>query len=270
MAIVIINTGRIKPDILAVGDRVESASVPSESNNQGASCALFVRSGTSMAAPAIAGAIALLRQYFVDDVGADNMVHRGSNASLRSTPSGALLKAVLLNGAVDTEGLSELGLPLEPPPSFRQGWGLANLARSIPLDDSSMKLFVADNVLIRTGDVHRYCFDIGAVAKGGMLRATLVWYDAPASPAARRTLVNDLDLEVVAPAGGLEASWGAATRPDRTNTVERAEVWWLAAGRYQLVVRGHNVPVASEDGGVVYALAVRVPAGGVFADDVDC
>lgn len=252
-----LSTGRIKPDILAVGDRVESASVPSESSNPGASCALFVRSGTSMAAPAIAGAIALLRQYFED--GYAFQQEPAPNASLGSTPSGALLKAVLLNGAVEMEGLSELGLPLELVPSFRQGWGLASVAQSVPLDDS-MRLFVADNVSIATGETHRYCVDVGADARGGTLRATLVWYDTQASPAARRTLVNDLDLEVVPPKGGLGAAWGAAPRPDRTNTVERTGVPWLSAGRYEVVVQGHNVPVAAEDG-VPYALAVTTSRG---------
>lgn len=242
--------GRVKPDVLAVGDRVESASVPSESTNPGASCPLFVRSGTSMAAPAIAGALALLRQYFED--GFYSLYNNGS--ALQQPPSGALLKAVLLSGAVEMEGLSELGLPLEGSPSFRQGWGLANLVQAAPLD-TSMGLFVSDNASIATGEVHRYCVD--SAAQGGALRATLVWYDAPASPAARRTLINDLDLDVEAPPGGVGASWGAAARPDRVNTVERAEVVWLAVGRYKVTVRGHNVPVLRDgEQGLPYALVV--------------
>ncbi len=48
-------------------------------------------------------------------------------------PSGALLKAVLLGGASNMVGNTEASLPLEPAPSFRQGYGLVNLTRSLPL-----------------------------------------------------------------------------------------------------------------------------------------
>lgn len=39
-------------------------------------------------------------------------------------PSGALLKAVLLGGAATVQGYeADTGLPVDPPPSFRQGFG---------------------------------------------------------------------------------------------------------------------------------------------------
>lgn len=40
------------------------------------------------------------------------------------TPSGALIKAVMLGGAATITGFeADTGLPLDPPPSFRQGFG---------------------------------------------------------------------------------------------------------------------------------------------------
>lgn len=52
------------------------------------------------------------------------------------TPSAALIKAALLGGAFPMDGFTEAGLPLEPPPSFRQGYGRVLLERSIPVKDS--------------------------------------------------------------------------------------------------------------------------------------
>lgn len=44
------------------------------------------------------------------------------------TPSGALLKAVLLGGAASIAGFeADTGLPIDPPPSFRQGFGRVQL-----------------------------------------------------------------------------------------------------------------------------------------------
>jgi len=52
----------------------------------------------------------------------------------RLAPSGALVKALLLGGAAGLEGFeSDTGLPLAPPPSFRQGFGRVDLSRSLPL-----------------------------------------------------------------------------------------------------------------------------------------
>ena len=52
----------------------------------------------------------------------------------RLAPSGALVKALLLGGAAGLEGFEgDTGLPLAPPPSFRQGFGRVDLRRSLPL-----------------------------------------------------------------------------------------------------------------------------------------
>ncbi|CAN0509287.1 unnamed protein product, partial [Ectocarpus sp. 8 AP-2014] len=53
--------GRIKPDILAPGHYIFSAS-----NGGEGSCQLDRNSGTSMSCPIAAGAAALVRQYLVD------------------------------------------------------------------------------------------------------------------------------------------------------------------------------------------------------------
>ena len=41
----------------------------------------------------------------------------------------------MLNGAVDMEGFTERGLPIEPAPSCRQGLGRVHRGNSLPLRD---------------------------------------------------------------------------------------------------------------------------------------
>lgn len=86
--------------------------------------------GTSMATPLIAASAALVRQYFLT-----GFYPSGSPTPANQfAPSGALVKAVLLGGASGLDGFeSDTGLPLAPPPSFRQGFGRVNLAKSLPL-----------------------------------------------------------------------------------------------------------------------------------------
>ena len=86
--------------------------------------------GTSMATPLIAGAAALVRQYFQQ-----GMYPTGApTTSNQFNPSGPLVKAVLIGGAAGLSGFEpDTGLPLAPPPSFRQGFGRLQLSQSLPL-----------------------------------------------------------------------------------------------------------------------------------------
>lgn len=91
--------------------------------------------GTSMSAAVTSGNAALARQYF-----RAGYYPAGDNTSALATPfapSGMLLKAVLIGGAVDlsTAGGRFLftGQRLSAAPDRFQGWGRLSLARSTPL-----------------------------------------------------------------------------------------------------------------------------------------
>lgn len=72
----------------------------------------------------------LVRQYFEQGFYPTG----AATAANGFSPGGALVKAVLLGGAVGLTGFeSDTGLPLAPPPSFRQGFGRLMLSRSLPL-----------------------------------------------------------------------------------------------------------------------------------------
>ena len=123
--------GRIKPDLTAPGSGITSAL-----NTKG--CGTQSLDGTSMATPIVAGTIAVLRQYFIE-----GYYPTGSAVvANKQTPSAAMLKATVLNGARTMRGFvndfyssSPLAylMPIEPPPSCKQG----ALTSAIILETSS-------------------------------------------------------------------------------------------------------------------------------------
>lgn len=99
-----------------------------------------------MATPLIAASAALVRQYFQGGWYPGGSANSGAGFA----PSGALVKAVLLGGAAGLEGFeSDTGLPLAPPPSFRQGFGRLHLGRSLPLQARMHNLFLQPACLLR-------------------------------------------------------------------------------------------------------------------------
>lgn len=86
---------------------------------------------------------------------------------------------------------------------------------------------------------------------GGPIRISLVWTDSPGTPSAGKALVNDLDLEIIAPGGthyygntGVYTS-GQCLRDnqwDACNNVEGITVPSAAYGTYTIIVHGYNVP----------------------------
>jgi hypothetical protein len=91
-----------------------------------------------MAAPVVSGSVALIRQYYTDGFYPGG----AKNDANQYKPSGPLIKATLLGGAANMLGNTEAGLPLEPAPSFKQGFGRVNLTRSLPLKDGGWRMQV--------------------------------------------------------------------------------------------------------------------------------
>jgi len=205
--------GRRKPEIFAPGCGTNSADAFS-------ACGTTAKTGTSMATPAIAGAALLVRQYYVDGyypTGAPV----GSDAF---TPSGALVKATLLNSAVDMDGISGY-------PSNQEGWGRVLADNAVYFPGDTRNAIVLDDIFnangLSTGQTADYQFSVASA--GETLRLTLVFTDAPGASGSSNPVVNNLDLELVTPngaqtykgnniSGGLSSPGGAA---DPINNVEQ-------------------------------------------------
>jgi hypothetical protein len=200
---------------------------------------------TSWATPHAAAAAALARQYFTEGW---YPVGRKVGAPLAFTPTGALLKAVLLNSTVDLTGVPGY-------PSDLEGWGPIQLDRALYFDGDARKLAVWDVRhavgLTPVVDIRRH----GLVVLDGseQLKVTLVWTEpAPTFPTLSRpdftavTLVNDLDLLVTAPDGtqyvGNDFTNGVSTPNgsgvDSLNNVEMVVVNAPAPGKWVLEVHG--------------------------------
>jgi hypothetical protein len=250
--------GRHKPELMAPGCGITSARV-----NGGCAVALDeVVFGfgpicaSSWAAPAAAAAATLARQYYL--TGFHPSGHPVATDGF--TPTGALLRATLINGAMS-------GPPGTPRPDDAMGWGALRLDTVLPVGiaGSGPRVWdVRNSAGLVTDDSADHEVDILVVDRIDPLRVTLVWTDPPAPPGSATPTVNNLDLEVHAPdgtvylgnvfAGGVSVPGGS---PDAVNTVEAALVPDAQPGRWLIRVIARAVPVGAPGQG--YALVVAGP-----------
>lgn len=239
--------GRRKPDLMAVGCGIQSATVNTAcGTGPRSSCA------TSYATPHTAAAAALIRQYFTEGwypTGTQQPHHA-------FIPSGALLKGVLLTSTVDMTGIAGY-------PSNQEGWGLIQLNNALFFPSAARNLRVwdtrnADGLF--TGETRVHHFDVATNTQP--LKIALVWTDPPGAANAANPVVNNLDLEVISPngtqtfrgnvfSGGVSVTGGTA---DTLNNVEMVLVNAPAPGDWTVRVIGTQVNVGNPGQG--YAIAV--------------
>eukprot|EP00798_Chlamydomonas_sp_ICE-L_P010171 gene10171-8076_t len=151
--------------------------------------------GTSMSTPGIAGAAAIIRQYFMH--GFLNNGTCGMTDGME--PSGMLLRGVLVAGAVSLNGYSmATAYPILPAPSSHQGFGRVDLSRSLPLagDAKGWKLQVHDMVPIDSQ--MEFTYEVECTG-GGPLIVVLSWYDYWSfGGVGGKLLINDLDVASLA------------------------------------------------------------------------
>jgi M6 family metalloprotease-like protein len=246
--------GRRKPELMAPGCSIMSAQV-------GTACTIALDStvfgfgpicATSWATPAAAGAAALVRQYYCEGfypTGTQQPHHV-------FTPTGALLKATLLNSTLDMTGIAGY-------PGDQEGWGLIRLQDVLHVPGSPLNLRVWDTRNsdgLNTGDTRIHHVDVASNAQ--RLKVTLVWSDPPGATNAATPVVNNLDLQVVSPdgtqtflgnafSGGVSTTGGTA---DALNNVEMVLVNTPAPGEWTIRVIGTAVNVGNPGQG--YALVV--------------
>ncbi len=252
--------GRIKPDIMAPGESIVSASGTISSSD--GNCGFKWLSGTSMATPTAAGGAVLLRNYFSKGLYPGGEVHQEDSFS----PSSSLIKAALIAGAMDVGGADI--------PNVMEGWGRVNLDRFTFFtngDRDSLRPAVYD-VRNEAGltDGEEMAFDV-AVNAAGPLKIVLVWLDPEGTPMSSRALVNDLDLEAVSPSGetfrgnnfvqGTSVSGGQS---DNKNNVEGFYLPEAAPGIWHVKVKASDVsgtPRQDDSERQGFALVMIKPSG---------
>lgn len=207
-----LDDGRIKPDLVASGALIYSATAASDD-------AHGTYSGTSSSAAVVAGAVALLTEH-----------HR---ALVEGTdlPADAL-RALLLHSAAP--------LRADRGPSYAAGYGVLDAKRAADLisADAAQLAGFRQIALGVVRDGETFEVPTAAIAAGAAFRVSIAWTDPPAAineggvddptPA----LVNDLDLALVAPEDRTTAyPWSLDhSEPERPatrrklNRVDNAEV----------------------------------------------
>lgn len=230
--------GRVKPDIVAKGQALFSSVYTGTTWDVARACAVFgvanygCAQGTSMSTPVVTGTMALFAEQW-----------KKSNNGARPLPQ--TLKALAIAGAED------LG---NPGPDYTYGFGFLNAKNTVDLiiaDNGQGKRVKIDNA--STGSSFNYTMALGSSQD---VRVVLSWFDPEVLPlgseeVAAKTLVNDLDVKIVAPDGSsvlpyvLDPAHPGASATHGVNTVdntEEVEIKGAPAGTYHVIVNGSNIP----------------------------
>lgn len=214
--------------------------------------------GTSMSSPQVTGAAIIVRDYYQDIQGLSNA----------TPPSAALLKATLLNGAVDMGYGYEANTAAPYGGRNAQGWGMANLEQSLtPLAPRSFFYDDFTNItnathqstigLDSSGDYVQYTVTV--VDSGEPLKVTLTWTDF-SNTGSSSYAVNNLNLLVTPPSGSpyygnsFTGAWSNNTATyDAVNNTEAVYVRNPAVGTWTVRVTLANAPTGTRQ---PYALVV--------------
>lgn len=244
-----VKDGRVKPEITAFGNLVGS-SLPVNLYGNG--------TGTSFSSPAVAGGLALLYERYRQLNGNQN-------------PKNGLMKAILVNGAVDkgNEG-----------PDYRYGFGWLNLLRSVKMLEA--KSYITGQVSHQGNND----FSIHIPANTAQLKVMLYWNDPAGSTLVSQNLVHNLDLKVTNPssnailprildAAPAQVNVVAATGVDHVNNMEQVVIHHPGEGNYTISVKGTTIGQApSQEYFVVYdvipnSMVLTYPTGGERLKDGD-
>lgn len=242
--------GRIKPDISAVGSSVYST-VSTNSYDS--------KSGTSMSCPGVSGTLTSLYNAYV--------------AMFDSLPESSLMKAVLLNSADDIGN---------PGPDFKHGWGRMNARRAVQTLEEGR--WISDSISQGLLNTYQIVVPAGATE----VRVMVYWHDYEGTINSTMALVNNIDMQVVAPDATVYNPWVLNSSPDPVlldsnavrgndtlNNMEQVSIANPTSGAYQIYISGTEVPMGVQKYTIVYefldsSITVTYPLGGepVAPDDI--
>lgn len=215
--------------------------------------------GSSYASPGVGGLIAVLYEAY-------------NTSYSTSSPRSDVVKVVILNTASD---LDKKGI------DYKTGFGEINPSRALKMIQD--KRIITDTASTTTPRVYTLTVPTGT----NEARMMLYWHDFPGTVGAAKALVNNLDLQVVTPAGDTLLPWVLdhtvgkhydlpLRKRDTLNNVEQVTIDNPAAGNYTVIVKGTLVPLGLQPFVVTYdwqpkgikiinpTAGFRVAPGGAF------
>ncbi|MCB9894619.1 MAG: S8 family serine peptidase [Planctomycetes bacterium] len=249
--------GRLVPQFCANGVGLTSSVVSADDAYQSLS-------GTSMSGPSVCGSVVLLSQLW-----------RHEHNDQMFTPDVA--RAVLAQTCRDQYNTG---------PDYRFGFGIVDCQAAADLILAD-KAGGGDRIFrgtVRSGDVKEYTFNVGT---SDPIHIVLDWLDVWASAGASISLVNDLDIELEDPSGGIHYPYSGVTTvasgddaytfttagPNRRDNIELVHVDSPAAGTWTLRVTGYSIPANPQTGvpndatGFVIASSHNIGLQKVFKED---
>lgn len=231
--------GRTKPDIAAPGVGVLSTRAYNHDYSYGVYAAntnYAYDTGTSMATPLTAGAVALVREWLMKR--ADEFADEDGKR-----PTAALMKAIVTGGAKDAAQ-----------PNNDQGWGRIDVMESLAPSNRAVKLI--DRIPFADGEDFTWVVE---TTNDAPLDVQLAWIDFPGAASTSQSspkLVNDLDLTVQSFDEGTIHYGNGGDSADTLNTLESVRIDKAAATRYYVTVSCPTVFADYTEGGAA-ALYIR-------------
>jgi subtilisin family serine protease len=227
--------GRFKPDVVAPGTYIGSTKSQETGIGDGWGAIDTYHQyigGTSQATPAVSGATALFYQRY-----------KAISGGL--WPSPAQAKAAMVNGAVDMPAVGSPSPGAQstgPVPNNDEGWGRVNLKDTI--STGRPFIYLDQSVKFTASGGAPFEIPVRVAPGGGPFKVTLAWTDRAAAAGCDPCLVNNLDLEVVAPdstlyrgnvfSGGVSTTGGSA---DSLNNLENVLISSPTPGTWTLRVK---------------------------------
>jgi peptidoglycan hydrolase-like protein with peptidoglycan-binding domain len=243
-----VDGNRIKPDIIAPGTSIlatkSSRARDPVTDGVSSNPQYMFLSGTSMATPHIAGSAAIVRQYlkqlFSHDK--DNKKWRKKARLQDPGPTAALIKAMLVHGAVKLKGQydpahNDSGGDV---PNNHQGFGRVDLKQSL-FPDAFMEIYDGHSLLKDEEREYRFLIN----SNKSEFKGTLVWTDLP-----NCNLVNKLELKVS------DTNAQQRLSEQYNNNVQKFVIDKPNNGIYKVSVKCTNISSIAGNDGQDYALIV--------------